>query len=762
MDEMSRTLVAFLVGLAVLAGAIRTAASADTFSARELLSLREIGGHRGNISVSPDGSLVAFQLQHADLASRTYRVAWYVVPADGGASVFVGEGGELLLNPSLYGRINGSRADVRAQWSPNGKWIAYIRQDAGEVQIWRSRVDGSQQKQVTHHSADVVAFRWKPDGKGIFFKVDRAREQMRRAERQEGDRGFLFDDRFMPTESAEPLWYPCEQRGGVPTPASQECTAKIWVVSLRGGERELRDEQEVRAFQSSGEQVRPLGVDKERNIRNVVWNASGTSAAWLENERPDRYPGFAAQLTMFTDKARCELAECHGQLKSAWWNGEEVIFLREEGHAYGIPALYAWGPQGRSVRLLHRFDGVLSSCETGHGQLICLHETPTSPRKIVSIRLTDGRLTTVFDPNPRFGRFDLGTVERIEWHDAYGNATFGHLVYPARYREGSRYPLIIVQYRSRGFLRGGVGDEYPIYPLAAAGFVVLSFDRPDDWKAAARGDTSTLPGLVASEAAEWRDGYERHRALSALELILDRLVEQGIVDPARIGITGLSDGAETVEFALFRSRRFAAAAHSGGNPTPSYYYLSVNESLRGFIRGILQARSGAEAVERWKPYALMHNLEGVTTPLLIQVADSELIKTTPLHVAMKDAGKPVETYVFPGEYHIKWQPQHKLAVAERAIDWFRFWLKDEEDSDPAKAEQYVRWRLLRELRYRNQCTLRAFAAAADARTHTRRARARDSPHSEAATVPTTFSLLGRRTKRSVSSAAGGSITPRKS
>jgi len=31
------------------------------------------------------------------------------------------------------------------------------------------------------------------------------------------------------------------------------------------------------------------------------------------------------------------------------------------------------------------------------------------------------------------------------------------------------------------------------------------------------------------------------------------------------------------------------------------------------------------------------------------------------------------------------------------VDWMKFWLKGEEDSDPAKAEQYNRWRELRNL-----------------------------------------------------------------
>jgi hypothetical protein len=35
------------------------------------------------------------------------------------------------------------------------------------------------------------------------------------------------------------------------------------------------------------------------------------------------------------------------------------------------------------------------------------------------------------------------------------------------------------------------------------------------------------------------------------------------------------------------------------------------------------------------------------------------------------------------------------------VDWFRFWLKGEEDPDPAKVEQYARWRELRNLQEHN-------------------------------------------------------------
>jgi len=54
-----------------------------------------------------------------------------------------------------------------------------------------------------------------------------------------------------------------------------------------------------------------------------------------------------------------------------------------------------------------------------------------------------------------------------------------------------------------------------------------------------------------------------------------------------------------------------------------------------------------------------------------------------------------DLYVFPNEPHIKFQPRHMLAVYERDLDWFRFWLQAFEDENPRKTEQYKYWRAMR-------------------------------------------------------------------
>jgi hypothetical protein len=56
----------------------------------------------------------------------------------------------------------------------------------------------------------------------------------------------------------------------------------------------------------------------------------------------------------------------------------------------------------------------------------------------------------------------------------------------------------------------------------------------------------------------------------------------------------------------------------------------------------------------------------------------------------------MELYIYPNELHVRNQPKHRLEIYERNVDWFSFWLKNEEDTASAKTAQYVRWRAMRE------------------------------------------------------------------
>jgi len=63
---------------------------------------------------------------------------------------------------------------------------------------------------------------------------------------------------------------------------------------------------------------------------------------------------------------------------------------------------------------------------------------------------------------------------------------------------------------------------------------------------------------------------------------------------------------------------------------------------------------------------------------------------------LKYLGVPVEFIWIPDAAHSPVRPRERMVAQQGTVDGFCFWLKGEEDSDPAKAEQYHRWRAMRD------------------------------------------------------------------
>ena len=64
--------------------------------------------------------------------------------------------------------------------------------------------------------------------------------------------------------------------------------------------------------------------------------------------------------------------------------------------------------------------------------------------------------------------------------------------------------------------------------------------------------------------------------------------------------------------------------------------------------------------------------------------------------ALRRLNKPVEMVVVEEDDHVLQKPWNRIISQQGNVDWFRFWLKGDEDANPAKADQYAHWRQLRE------------------------------------------------------------------
>lgn len=644
-------------------------------TARDLLRLRDIGSPEGSksdapLAVSPDGRSVAFVLSRADPDTNRYCRALLLVGTEAPHRVrLLDRGGDYIPVESvvrgLFVTIGTPKA-VTPAWSPDGRRIAYLRRDAGVTQIWVASLEPGTARQVSHFPVEVESVAWSRDGRRLLYTARPARLTGEAAIAHEGRSGWLYDDRV------------ATNQGPRPQVRAAEAPLETLAIDPEGGA--------------------PVALDDEDDAAPArdVTSAAGYRAGIEPVSRDLLADNRLRVLAPDGRRVACAAAACTGRLAGPWWDrtGQVLTFLRREGWAQGRTGLYRWRVGiGQPVRTLSTQDRIRGCAPLGDG-LVCTRESSTSPRTIVRLDPATGAMQNLFDPNPEFAALRLGTVRRLTWRNDQGFEAWGDLVLPPGHVPGTRLPLVVVQYRSDGFLRGGTNDEYPIQAFAAQGIAVLSIERPAIW-------ASRLPGLTSAdelERANYRGWAERKSLLSSLLAGVDAAVATGAVDGKRVGITGLSDGATTVRFALINTRRFAAAALSTCCLEPKTVMTYGGIAWARFNRSMGFPGVLHDDPAFWKPMSLAQNARSIDTPLLMQLADEEYLLALEPFEALREAGKPVEMHVYPDEHHGKWQPAHRLAVYQRNLDWFGYWLQERRDPDPAKQAQYTRWDRLRAAR----------------------------------------------------------------
>jgi dipeptidyl aminopeptidase/acylaminoacyl peptidase len=189
--------------------------------------------------------------------------------------------------------------------------------------------------------------------------------------------------------------------------------------------------------------------------------------------------------------------------------------------------------------------------------------------------------------------------------------------------------------------------------------------------------------------------------VAGYEAAVERLTAEGLVDPDRIGIIGFSRTCYYVLAALTTSTlHFRAASITDGvNFGYLQYLTSINSSGSGFAHEanmIIGAPPFGAGLEEWLKRSPDFNLHKVTAPLLIvALGRSSVLSMWEPYAALRFLSKPVDLLVLKDAEHILSNPAARMASQGGTVDWFRFWLQDYEDQDPAKSEQYKRWEVIR-------------------------------------------------------------------
>jgi dipeptidyl aminopeptidase/acylaminoacyl peptidase len=687
---------------------------AETISPRRLLEVTDLG----NPVISPDGRYVAFRSERALVERNTYESTWYIQALDGKAPPLrVADGGV-----PLFQYVNGTVLPSPAIWSPDGKWIYYRANFNGRVSIWRAAADGSGAHEVTSDPADVRDFALSSDGKTLMYSVGATRKAIIAAEESEYDHGIRIDD----TVNIEDQLFRQSVINGRPTtmrflaiPGVEGWAAFEPLLSQvpdhwKAVDLTAMTTRDLPAPDHPAHRLTPADLSPDLPAEPIkVWdglrpqryqiirNTGDERIVVLLPGRKDKglFLSRYDELAMLPDRHASRPIYCtaelcrHKDITDIQWRpgSDEVLFTTDDydkGHAQSI---YGWNVVTGKVRPIVFSDGLVSGsqrywdipCAASSDTLVCVAAEADHPPRLEAIDLESGHRRVLFAPNRGLDADIAATVpaKLIRWKDAKGREFTGQLFEAREVSAGHPPPLFVTFYTCYGFLRGGVGNEWPLATLAEDGISALCINE------------------IPETHLDAVDGYDQGRA--AVEAAVKRLSAEGRIDRTYVGMGGLSHGSEVTLWTLTHSDVVRAASVSGVSSTPTYYlFNSLRASFRSSYRKFWKLGTPNKTPEQWKERSPAYQLDRIKAPILFQLPEKEYRDTLDYAIPLMRRYQ-ADMYVFPYETHIKYQTRHKLAVYERNVDWFRFWLQGYEDPSPEKAWQYRVWREMKKAEKRH-------------------------------------------------------------
>jgi dipeptidyl aminopeptidase/acylaminoacyl peptidase len=703
-----RKWIEFGVSLVIIASSLRlcfaqTASHAPT--PEESISIKTAGGPK----ISPDGKYVVYSVREADWQQNEYVSHLWLADVASGRT---------------FQLTRGSKSSNGADWSPDGRWVAFITErevganaeppakseqtkkgDQKEEkpaegkpaahQIWLISPVGGEAWQLTKFEKDVGGFQWSKDGRYIAFTA--APPETKAAK----DRKEKYSDyeSFEKDYTQDQLWLV-----GVAAAEKSETPVKATALTtddkLNVGDFAWSPDSSRIVFSATPNPL--LAFRQQGDLYLLDLGPGGAPAAVhkiVALEGPESNPAFSP------DGKQIAFQTALAQQYDYYLNGHiatvqvDAVVAHPATTAADVsdltanfdedPRLLDWGPDGiyfaalqKTSAHIFRIDSashsitrittpdnyvmedvsftkdfrqmaVTASNATHMAEIFVSDTAPFAPRKLT-------------DLNAQLAGFTLGSEEVVSWKSHDGAVVEGVLNKPAGYDPGKKYPLLV-------YIHGGpTGIDLPIMDPADHYYPIQHF--------LAKGALVLEPNYRGSA------GYgERFRSLNVRNLGVgdmwdvmsgvDALIARGLVDPARMGAMGWSEGGYISAFLTTHTDRFKAISVGAGISDWMTYY--VNTDITPFTRQYLHATpwDDPDIYARTSPISTIRQAR---TPTLIQQGSNDKRVPVPdsyeLYRGLQDEHVPSKLIFYSGFGHGINKPKSSLAVMRANLDWFSHYI----------------------------------------------------------------------------------------
>ncbi|MGE0461669.1 MAG: prolyl oligopeptidase family serine peptidase [Vicinamibacterales bacterium] len=613
--------------------------------------------------LSPDGQQVLFVMDGPDWKANRRIGHVHRINVDGTGQV------QLTF---------GERGESSPRWSPDGTRVAFLarRESDEHNQIYLLQSAGGEARRLTRHPAAPGNLAWAPDGTRLYFTASDAKTP------EERERERLQDDvyRFEETNFKHRHLWAVDLEGTTTKLTDGDFSVEQYTLSPDGSRialtrspsplLEFSHLAEVWVMDASGADARQLTSGNRIAERGLAISPDNTRLLFTAgaNEAMEGYHnGKVFVLPLAGGRPRQVTPPSAAyDVSSADWSrdGSRIYFVANLGVHDEI---FVLDPESRAATNLTSGQHSLGGwryVETAD-RFVFTRNTPEHPPEVHVSGSTGGsmsRVTTVF--RDLSARFLLARQERFTWKGQDGQMIEGLLFYPAGYREGERYPLIVATHGGPASSdKFGFSHDAQVY--AGKGYAVL---KPNY-----RGST----GYGDAFLREMSKGYFKQSHLDVMTGT-DAVIAKGLADPDKLVKMGWSAGGHmTNKIITFTDRFKAASSGAGAANWISMYAQSDNREFRTPWFGGTPWQADAPIDLYWE-HSPLKDVAKVKTPTIFLVGEEDprvpLPQSVEMYRALRSNGVPTHLYVAPREGHGWTELRHRLFKLQVEMEWFERWV----------------------------------------------------------------------------------------
>jgi dipeptidyl aminopeptidase/acylaminoacyl peptidase len=422
-------------------------------------------------------------------------------------------------------------------------------------------------------------------------------------------------------------------------------------------------------------------INNEGKIGQIEWSPDGDRLALRAGQ--DIHDPIDGRILIVNARGgvpRIIDRDFEGKYEQIAWTGSNTIhFLASEGVERSFGTIR---PDGTNKQyIVEPGNLILGSFDQAGNTTLFTANSQFHPNELYVLGNQDRHPERMTTTNPWLEDVEMGRQEVVRYTARDGEFEIeGILIYPIDYTEGDRIPVITMvhggpeAHYSNGWL---TAYQIPGQMAAAKGYAVF---YPNYRGSTGRGIEfiySSQADLAGKEFDDIVDG-------------VDYLIDQGIADPARIGVTGGSYGGyASAWMSTYYSERFAASVMFVGisNNLSKWGTSDIPDELY-----LVHSRERMwESDDKWMDYlrrSPIYWVDRAETPILI-LHGSEDTRVHPgqslelyRHLKVRKPEVPLRLVFYPGEGHGNVNSTARYDYTLRMFQWFDAYLK----SGDAEAE----------------------------------------------------------------------------